>query len=124
LPDDHLLGEKWFEWSKERLYKIIRDNQVNPITTGRPLHWSLCHSRVSGVVILSGDVHMAMLLEYPCSRKKVGYPLYELTSSGMTHTIQKHVPRIAEFKDYLYPPTYVLSFNNHQMATLKKICLY
>ncbi len=67
---------------------------------------------------------MAMLLEYPCSRKKVGYPLYELTSSGMTHTIQKHVPRIAEFKDYLYPPTYVLSFNNHQMATLKKICLY
>lgn len=89
MCDDHLFSEKWFEWSKEKLFKIIRDNQVN------------------GVVILSGDVHMAMLMEHPCSKKKVGYPLYELTSSGLTHTAKAQIPRIVEFKDYMYPPTYV-----------------
>ena len=89
LPDDHPITEKWYKWSREKFFKLIRDYQVN------------------GVVILSGDVHMGMLMQHPCSKKKVGYPFYELTSSGMTHTANDLFPLMGELKDEVYPPTYV-----------------
>lgn len=37
-----------------------------------------------GAIFLSGDIHYAELSLMKCS--KVGYPVYELTSSGMTHS--------------------------------------
>lgn len=40
--------------------------------------------RVPGVVLLSGDIHFSELNSMSCH--SVGYPLYELTSSGLTHS--------------------------------------
>lgn len=49
---------------QERLFRVIRE------------------SGASGVVLLSGDAHFAQLKR---ADGGVGYPLYELTSSGLTH---------------------------------------
>ena len=62
LSEDHPF-EKWANIPAERnrLYKVIRDTQA------------------SGVVILSGDRHLG---ELSLATGVVGYPLYDLTSSG------------------------------------------
>jgi len=67
IPEDHRF-EKWanFPRSRERLLRLVRD------------------TRVPGVVFLSGDRHIAELSRLDSA--VVGYPLYELTSSGLTHT--------------------------------------
>jgi alkaline phosphatase D len=60
--------EKWanFPAERERLFRLIGD------------------LKVPGVIFLSGDRHIAelSLIEWG----PVGYPLYDLTSSGLTHT--------------------------------------
>lgn len=43
----------------------------------------LAKTRTAGVVLLSGDVHMAEMNRVQCG---FFYPLYELTSSGITHS--------------------------------------
>ena len=45
---------------------------------------------VPGVILLSGDRHLAEIsrLDEP----EVGYPLYEMTSSGLTHSWRKAPP--------------------------------
>jgi len=67
LPEDHG-SESWahFPAARARLLRLIA-------AAGSP-----------GVVLLSGDRHFAELsmLEDP----EIGYPLFELTSSGMTHS--------------------------------------
>ena len=62
--------EKWlnFPLERERLYKLIRD------------------TKAAGVVCLSGDRHLAELSMMDAG---VGYPLYDLTSSGLTEAFQK-----------------------------------
>jgi alkaline phosphatase D len=62
IADEHPY-EKWANFPKERdkLYALIRDTKAN------------------GVVILSGDRHLA---EVSLDTKSVGYPLYDVTSSG------------------------------------------
>jgi alkaline phosphatase D len=62
VSDDHPF-EKWATMPAERarLYKLIRDTGAN------------------GVVILSGDRHLGDISVDP---KAVGYPLYDVTSSG------------------------------------------
>lgn len=62
LPDEHPF-EKWANYprERERLYRLIRDTRAN------------------GVVILSGDRHLA---ELSVTTSAVGYPLYDVTSSG------------------------------------------
>ena len=63
ISDDHPF-EKWANFPKERekLYALIRSTGAN------------------GVVILSGDRHLA---EISLDTKAVGYPLYDITSSGL-----------------------------------------
>ena len=63
IADEHPF-EKWGNFPKERekLYQLIRDAKAN------------------GVVILSGDRHLA---EVSLDTKSVGYPLYDVTSSGL-----------------------------------------
>ncbi len=63
IADEHPF-EKWGNFPKERekLYQLIRDTKAN------------------GVVILSGDRHLA---EVSLDTKSVGYPLYDVTSSGL-----------------------------------------
>lgn len=62
LCDEHPF-EKWANYprERERLFQLIRDTKAN------------------GVVVLSGDRHLA---ELSVSTSAVGYPLYDLTSSG------------------------------------------
>lgn len=65
LPEDH----RWERWAA---YPAARDRLLALIeSSGRP-----------GVVLLSGDRHFA---ELSVIHDEAFYPLYELTSSGMTH---------------------------------------
>lgn len=66
LPVDHRY-ERWeaFPAERERLLRLIAE------------------SRAPGVVLLSGDRHIAEIMKIEDPR--IGYPLYEVTSSGMTH---------------------------------------
>ena len=67
LPEEHQY-EKWanFPKSRERLFQAI----------GR--------AKSTGVLFLSGDRHLAEISRM--SHPQVAYPLYEITSSGMTHS--------------------------------------
>jgi hypothetical protein len=69
LPAHKLIQEKWanYVFSRHRLFDIIAKNKVN------------------GTFLLSGDVHYAEMFQTNCSG--IGYPLFELTSSGMTHSL-------------------------------------
>ena len=66
-------GHGWEKWGnlpheRQRLFQTIRD-------TG-----------ATGVVLLSGDRHLAELSMLPADDADgVGYPLYDLTASGLTH---------------------------------------
>lgn len=69
LPEDHRF-EKWanFPLERERLFKLIGQTHA------------------SGVIFLSGDRHMAEISRIPAQAETgAGYPLYDITSSGMTH---------------------------------------
>jgi len=63
VPEDHY-WESWknFPHERSRLFKLIK-------STG-----------AKGIIVLSGDRHMAELSRHD---KAVGYPLYDLTSSGL-----------------------------------------
>ena len=63
ISEDHP-HEKWMNIpaERDRLFKLIRD------------------TKAAGVVILSGDRHLA---EISLDRKAVGYPLFDITSSGL-----------------------------------------
>ncbi|MBM3993408.1 MAG: alkaline phosphatase family protein [Planctomycetes bacterium] len=62
--------EKWhnFPHERERLYKLLKD------------------AKASGLVCVSGDRHLAELSMMDAG---IGYPLYDLTSSGLTEASQK-----------------------------------
>ncbi|GBD35182.1 Alkaline phosphatase D [bacterium HR36] len=64
IAEDHH-WEKWanFPQEQERLFRLIRDTQA------------------AGVIFISGDRHLA---ELSVRDAGVGYPLYDLTSSGLT----------------------------------------
>lgn len=73
IPEEHPF-EKWanFPKARQRFFKLLEDTAVK------------------GVILISGDRHLAEL-----SRKNdFGYPLYELTSSGLTHAsnLPEHYP--------------------------------
>eukprot|EP00897_Mesotaenium_endlicherianum_P004338 jgi/Mesen1/3932/ME000209S02948 len=63
-------AEGWGRFAREqrRLFDLIRD------------------SRAPGVIFISGDVHFAEMNRYDCSG--VGYPLLDLTSSGLTQAAE------------------------------------
>jgi alkaline phosphatase D len=67
LPEDHRF-EKWanFPTSRQRLLDLIASTQAK------------------GVILLSGDRHIAEVsrMQHP----GIPYPLFEITSSGLTHT--------------------------------------
>ncbi len=69
LAEDHGF-EKWanFPRSRQRLFDLIADTQA------------------PGVVLLSGDRHIAELARYDAPG--VDYPLYDLTASGLTHVYE------------------------------------
>jgi len=68
LPTDKPIVEKWTN------YPYAYNKLVNLLAEIRP----------PGVIFLSGDVHHAEILKKDCIG--VGYPVWEVTSSGLTHS--------------------------------------
>ena len=70
LSEDHRF-EKWanFPKSRQRLFDLLA--QTNP----------------SGVVLLSGDRHIGEISRYEAP--DLSYPLYDITSSGLTHVYEE-----------------------------------
>ncbi|XP_042374084.1 alkaline phosphatase D-like isoform X1 [Zingiber officinale] len=70
--------ESWGRFPKERkrLYKLVKD------------------SKRSGIFFISGDVHFGEITRYDCGEQ---YPLYDITSSGLTQAIEKVVPKLFAF---------------------------
>ena len=66
LPDEHG-SEKWgnFPHERMRLFHLIRDTKAN------------------GVVMISGDRHLAEIMEIDSKRSGNPYPIYEVTSSSL-----------------------------------------
>jgi alkaline phosphatase D len=67
LPFTRLTTESWYSKSRERLFELIGKVKKN------------------GIVLLSGDIHCAELLKTFCVHPDIGYEIYEITSSGMSH---------------------------------------
>lgn len=100
--DGTILGEAQWRWLEKELQ--TSDAQVHLIANGiQVLHeehrfekWAnfpserarlmrlIADTGVPGVVLLSGDRHISEIAVFPPG--PVGYPLYEVTSSGMTHS--------------------------------------
>ncbi len=72
VPEDHY-WECWdlFPLERSRLFKMIKATKAN------------------GLIVLSGDRHMAELSRHD---KAIGYPLYDLTSSGLNMARGGHWP--------------------------------
>ena len=66
LPDEHG-SEKWgnFPHERTRLFHLIRDTKAN------------------GVVLISGDRHLAEIMKVDSARSGNPYPIYEVTSSSL-----------------------------------------
>ena len=66
LPDEHG-SEAWgnFPLERKRLLNLIRD------------------TKAKGVVVISGDRHLAEMMRLPPDAAGIGYPLYEATSSSL-----------------------------------------
>ncbi|XP_010530255.1 PREDICTED: uncharacterized protein LOC104806865 [Tarenaya hassleriana] len=65
--------ESWGRFPKERqrLFHLIAD------------------TKRSGVIFISGDVHFGEITRYDCG---VGYPLHDVTSSGLVQSVERVVP--------------------------------
>ena len=104
-----MLGESQFEWlektlceSKARVHLIATGLQVLPTHRAFGESWSkfprsrqrmfdiLRKCRVKAPILLSGDVHMAELMEATCAKSNA--TLVEVTSSGMTHSWSTRFP--------------------------------
>jgi alkaline phosphatase D len=98
-PERTMLGEEQWTWLAEQLrepaeFRLVASGvQVLGYADGfeswknlpleqERLFRTIREAEASGVVFLSGDAHFTLLKR---SDGGVGYPLYELTSSGLTH---------------------------------------
>eukprot|EP01012_Entosiphon_sulcatum_P020000 TRINITY_DN24982_c0_g1_i1.p1 TRINITY_DN24982_c0_g1~~TRINITY_DN24982_c0_g1_i1.p1 ORF type:complete len:404 (+),score=25.29 TRINITY_DN24982_c0_g1_i1:28-1239(+) len=104
-----LMGDRQWEWLRSQLASStarihIIGSGIQFVADDRPVEaWRqypamrqrlldmIAELEVPGVIFLSGDVHFAELSRIPCPG--IGYPLYELTSSGMTHAWGHELPR-------------------------------
>jgi alkaline phosphatase D len=88
MVDDRLYPEHWYKHSQDKLLQVIRKTQA------------------SGIILLSGDVHYAEIMKHPCP-KRVGYNLYEVTSSGLTHYMSGYnLPYGGELLNAISPTTF------------------
>lgn len=73
LPRDKPFIEKWgnFPESRKRLFNIFEK------------------VKKPGIILLSGDIHYAEILK---TERVLSYPIYEITSSGMTHSCATQFP--------------------------------
>eukprot|EP00002_Diphylleia_rotans_P014468 TRINITY_DN2821_c0_g2_i1.p1 TRINITY_DN2821_c0_g2~~TRINITY_DN2821_c0_g2_i1.p1 ORF type:complete len:346 (-),score=50.25 TRINITY_DN2821_c0_g2_i1:478-1515(-) len=91
IPDDRPRLEGFHSSNKERLIHLLNK-------TKRP-----------GVVFISGDVHFGEIMVDDCARNP--YPLYEITSSGLTHSCMSiFKPLFCMPLMWLLPRTYQVIF--------------
>lgn len=83
-------SDRWEQYPKaeKRMYQIIKN------------------SRKPGIIFLSGDIHCAEMMQNLSS--DLNYPLYEFTSSGMTHAHSS--PKINSNKYKIQKPFCALNF--------------
>jgi alkaline phosphatase D len=115
LPDDNpdktILGDRQWRWLEQQLKKpaevrlIASSIQIIPDKKGmdewgnfplerKKLFDLIAGSGAEGVILLSGNVHFAEL-----SKTYAGeYPLFELTSSGMTHVNEGYAKAANEYR--------------------------
>ncbi|EFJ07669.1 hypothetical protein SELMODRAFT_185926 [Selaginella moellendorffii] len=126
FSDGTVLGEKQWTFLEKELTET--DAQINIIassiqvlgnfsSTVRPFFhveaWShfpkeqerlfdvIARSNASGVVFISGDVHFGEITRYDCG---ISYPLYDVTSSGLTQAVeQSKLAPLARFSAWLMP---------------------
>ncbi|KAK9756600.1 hypothetical protein RND81_01G108400 [Saponaria officinalis] len=81
--DGSILGSSQWEWLERQLY-------------GPPAVLTVIASSIQrdGVLFISGDVHFAEITRYDCA---TGYPLYDVTSSGLTQSVEGVVPPALEY---------------------------
>ncbi|KAJ9541929.1 hypothetical protein OSB04_028435 [Centaurea solstitialis] len=89
--------ESWgrFPSERKRLFNLISD------------------SKRDGVFFISGDVHFGEITRFDCA---TGYPLYDITSSGLTQAVEKVIPSFLHFVlQFLawFTPTTVRVMNNN-----------
>ena len=80
----------WESWAnypadRERLFALIKKHKVN------------------GVIIVSGDTHWGELSKY---QQNLDYPLYEMTSSGLTEKWKDVSPNKHRVGDYTHEVNY------------------
>eukprot|EP01127_Copromyxa_protea_P018484 TRINITY_DN583_c0_g1_i1.p2 TRINITY_DN583_c0_g1~~TRINITY_DN583_c0_g1_i1.p2 ORF type:complete len:339 (+),score=75.18 TRINITY_DN583_c0_g1_i1:325-1341(+) len=78
---DAFYRETWDVQSLEKLYSLI------------------AQSKASGIMLLTGDVHYSEILKNDC--RKFNYPIYEFTSSGMTHSVE-NIPFVSTLATNTY----------------------
>lgn len=88
MVDDRFYPEHWYTYSRNKLAETIRK------------------LKRSGIVLLSGDVHYSEMMKYPCPQR-IGYNLYEFTSSGLTHHMSGYnLPYGGELVNAIAPYTF------------------
>jgi alkaline phosphatase D len=86
VEDRLSITEKWHENSRKRLLKTLKPHP--------------------NTILVSGDVHYCEILEINCNE----HSLYELTTSGLTHSVHTNYGIIADlFVALFYPYTYNLT---------------
>lgn len=89
LPEDRPFSEKFYPKSRAHLLNLLHKYPQ------------------SKYLLLSGDVHFSELMTDPCSSDLLGYPLREVTSSGLTHSIEGLIGKIiGPSLDFFFPDTY------------------
>ena len=115
-PDATVLGEGQWAWFERRLREpaeirvVISSIQLIPTEHGSE-KWDnfpkerarflelLRRTRATGVVVISGDRHLAELSALPPA-EGIGYPLYDLTTSGLNLVVpKKPEPKVGEAKE-------------------------
>ena len=99
LSNDRYLIKKWYSQSRKRLFDLIGKYKRN------------------GVMFLSGGLGFSQILKTFCPLPNIGYNLYEITSSGLSHSnkITSYLNNIYE-NDYLIEGT---NFNGINFGQVK-----
>ena len=63
MTEDRIISEQWMPHDRHRLYKLVKKSNKR-------------------VIFISGDIHSAEILNYPCD--KYGIKIVEVTSSGLS----------------------------------------
>ena len=89
LPNDRFIIKKWYSGSRKRLFNLIGKYKRN------------------GVIFLSGGLGFAQILKTFCPLPKIGYNLYECTSSGLSHS-----NKISSYINNIYHNDYLIENTN------------